>query len=352
MVIWAAVSMALLFHWVIGDRARASEPDRTVSLGTAQIASPSLPGEGKAWSGDYVYYGNYEGKPIKWRVLDTAGDTGNSSMSGGILLQSDQILKTMPFKDSIDNNVQPLVGYFPDNQWSVSDIRSWLQGQDGFLSDSNFSDQEKNGVLRTTQEAGQLSIAGLKSTALNGDTMFLLDVSDLANSGYGYSYETAGGDLEGSWWLRSAYGKSSSGAGCVLPGGQVFRDFVFEENGVVPAFNLDPTGILFMTAANTAKNAEVEPVETAEINEWKLTLSEGETLEAGEVERDSNEITVPYNYSGNTASQISVMITDGDPKDNDTIVNFYGKVSEDIFEEEGAVTFTLPEEFDEESDNI
>ena len=352
MVLFAAVSMTLLFHWVIGDQVKASEPDRTVSLGTAQIASPSLPQEGKAWSGDYVFYGNYEGKPIKWRVLDTAGDTGNSSMPGGILLQSDLILKTMPFKDSIDNNVQPPVGYFPDNQWSVSDIRSWLQGQDGFLSDENFSEREKKRILRTTQEAGQLSIAGLKSTTLNRDTMFLLDVSDLANSGYGYSYETACGDLEGSWWLRSAYGKSSSGAGCVLPGGQVFRDFVFEENGVVPAFNLDPTGILFMTAAGTAKNAEVEPVETAEINEWKLTLSEGETLEAGEVERDSDEITVPYTYSGDSASQISVMITDGDPKDNDTIVNFYGKVSEDTFEEEGAVTFTLPEEFDEESDNI
>ncbi len=71
MVIWAAVSMALLFHWVIGDRARASEPDRTVSLGASQIASPSLPQGEKAWSGDYVYYGNYEGKPIKWRVLET-----------------------------------------------------------------------------------------------------------------------------------------------------------------------------------------------------------------------------------------------------------------------------------------
>ena len=46
------------------------------------------------------------------------------------------------------------------------------------------------------------------------------------------------------------------------------------------------------------------------------------------------------------------MITDGDPKDSDTTVNFYGKVSEDTFEDEGVVTFTLPEEFDEESDNI
>ena len=48
MVLFAAVSMTLLFHWVIGDQVKASEPDRTVSLGTAQIASPSLPQEGKS----------------------------------------------------------------------------------------------------------------------------------------------------------------------------------------------------------------------------------------------------------------------------------------------------------------
>lgn len=352
MISLAAVSMALLFQWVNGDQARASEPDRSVSLGAAQIVSPSLPGEGKEWSGDHIYYGNYEGRPIRWRVLDTTGENGSSSMSGGFLLQSDQILKTMPFKDSTNNNVRPPAGHFPDNQWSVSDIRSWLQGQDGFLSDANFSDQEKKRILRTTREAGDLSIAGLESTALNRDTMFLLDVSDLANSGYGYSYDTAGGDLKASWWLRSAYGKSSSGAGCVLPGGQVFRDFVFEENGVVPAFNLDPTGILFMTAADTAKNDEIEPVETAEINEWKLTLSEGETIEAGGAERQSDEITVPYTYLGEGANQISVMITDGDPKDSDTVVNFYGKVSVDTFDSEGTVSFTLPEEFDEESETV
>ena len=352
MISLAAVSMALLFQWVNGDQARATEPDRTVSLGAAQIASPSLPGEGKEWSGDHVYYGNYEGRPIRWRVLDTTGDGGNSSMAGGFLLQSDQILKTMPFKDETKAGDQHADNSLPDNQWSASDIRSWLQRADGFLSDTNFSELEKKRILRTTREAGDLSVAGLESTALNKDTMFLLDVSDLVNGGYGYSYDTAGGDLKDSWWLRSAYGKSSSGAGCVLSGGKVFRDFVFEENGVVPAFNLDPAGILFMTAADTAKNAEINPVETAEINEWKLTLSEGETLEAGAAERQSDEITVPYIYSGNSANQISVMITEGDLKESETVVKYYGKVSDGTFEDEGSVTFTLPEDFDEESETV
>lgn len=352
LILLAAVSMALLLHWINGDQAWASEPDRTVSLGAAQIASPLLSGEGKEWSGDHVYYGNYEGRPIRWRVLDTTGEGGNSSMAGGFLLQADQILKTMPFKGETKAGDQHVDNLLPDNQWSVSDIRSWLQGTDGFLSNTNFSKLEKKRILRTTREAEDLSIAGLECTALNKDTMFLLDVSDLSNGGYGYSYDTTGGDLKDSWWLRSAYGKSSSGAGCVLSGGKVFRDFVFEENGVVPAFNLDPRGILFMTAADTAKNAEIKPVETTEISEWKLTLTEGETLEAGTVERHSDEITVPYRYRGDGASQISVMITDGDLKDSETVVKFYGKVSEDVFADKGSVTFTLPEDFDEGNETV
>lgn len=346
----AAVSLALVLNWAIGERARASEPDRTVSLGAARIASPSLPQEGKEWSGDFVYYGSYEGKPIKWRVLDTEGDGGSSSMDGGFLLQSDQILTTLPFKDGTDDSGQ----HAGDNQWSASDIRTWLQGRDGLLSDANFSKQEKDRIMRTTRQAGQSPVAGLKSAALNKDTMFLLDASDLANSRYGYSYEdmVTGVNLKGSWWLRSAYEKSSSAVGLVLSGGQIFHDFVFEENGVVPAFNLDPTDILFITAADTAKNNTVKPVQTAEINEWKLTLSEGQTLEAGTAERHSGEITVPYIYKGDSANQISVMITDGNPKDSDTIVKFYGKVSQGAFENQGTVTFTLPEEFDEKSDTV
>lgn len=353
-VFLAAVCASLLFYGISGDRVKASEPDQTVSLGVSRIASPLLPQEGKGWSGDFVYFGTYGDKPVKWRVLDPTGEAGSSSAEGSILLQSDSIIETRPFEDGSGDDGQHGNGALARNQWSVSDVRAWLRAEDGFFSNDNFSKLEKSRIIRTTAGAGESPAAGLTSVALNRDTMFLLDVSDLANAAYGYSYEesTAGIDLKKSWWLRSAYAKSDAGVGCVLAGGQVFRDFVFEENGVVPACNLDPSGILFLTPAGRAKSGEIEPVETEEINEWKLTLSEGKTLRTDEVERHSEEITVPYTYSGMGANQISVLITDGDYRDEDTSVTYYGKVSEDSFERDGTVTFTLPDEFDEEGDQV
>lgn len=350
----AAVGMVLLLNWVFRNQVWASEPDRTVSLGAARIADPSLPEEGKAWSGDYVYFGTYEGEPIKWRVLDTSGDAGSSSTEGGFLLQSDRVLATMPFEDGEDATGEHGNGALAGNEWKVSDIRTWLRGEDAFLSAGNFNAKERAAIMRTSGEAGESPIGSLQSVALNRDTVFLLDVSDLANNKYGYSYKdgSVNGKWDQSWWLRSTYTKSDSGAGCILSGGQVFRDFLIEENGVVPAFNLDPSGILFLTEADKPKGTSIEPVETKEINEWKLTLSEGQTLEAEAASRHSDEITVPYAYTGENANQISVMIMDGEYEGAETKVKYYGKVSEEGFEADGTVTFTLPEEFDEDGDRV
>lgn len=350
----AVTGMALLFSWAFRNQVVASEPDRTVSLGTGRIAAPSLPEEGKAWNGDYVYFGTYEDEPVRWRVLDTSGDAGSSSAAGGFLLQSDRILETMPFEDGEDHAGQHGNGALPANQWSVSDIRAWLRGNDAFLSGDHFSKREKEAIMRTTAAKGESPEESLQSVALNKDTVFLLDVSDLANERYGYSCEDGivNGKWDRAWWLRSAYTKSGSGAGCILSGGQVFRDFVIERNGVVPALNLDPSGILFITGAGMAKGEPLAPVEAKEISEWKLTMSEGQTLEAGTAERHANEITVPYTYTGEDANQISVMIMNGEYQKDTTAVTYYGKVSEGAFAAEGTVTFTLPEGLDEDDARV
>lgn len=133
-VSFAAVSAALLFNGIFGGRARASEPDQTVSLGVSCLDSPSLPQKGKGWNGDYVYYGKYGDKPIKWRVLDTTGEAGNSSAEDCILLQSDRILETMPFEDGTDDAGQHGNGEVADNQWGASDVRAWMRSKDGFLA--------------------------------------------------------------------------------------------------------------------------------------------------------------------------------------------------------------------------
>lgn len=319
----------LLPNWTPLQKVQAAESVKAVSLGISQIAAPSKPQDGKSWKGDYVYYGNYQNVPIKWRVLDstTTGSAGISSEIGGVLLQSDRILEKMPF----------------------GDVSAWL----GNFGKESFSQQELEEVMTTSGNAGESPNASLQSMGLQGDAIFQLDVADLANANYGYAYKdgVVNAGIEGSWWLRSQ--SSFSGmeeflVGSVFSGGMVYYGYVGESNGVVPAFNLDSSNVLFVTAATDEKKDMLKKVGTTEINEWRLTLSEGATLQADEVTRDLDEVSVSYQYTGNSMNQMSVMITNGDYQDDDTEITYYGKVSV----EDDIATFTLPEDFDENNDVI
>lgn len=356
MVSLAVFGTVLTAGWkMLTQRAKASEPDRTVSLGYSALESPAQPEDGAAWSGDYVYYGSYDGKPIRWRVLDISGDAGSSSAEGGILLQSDQILTERLFEDGEDSSGQHKGGTIEENAWSASDVRAWLQSEEGFLSDENFTDSERKSIMKTTAGAFGSPVDVLQSVGLDRDTMFLLDAGDLGNDEYGYICRDGASNtgIKGSWWLRSAHAKYGSSVGYVLPGGYLFHNYVFEEDGgVVPAFNLNPSNILFMTRANQPAGGGLDAVETAEVNEWKLTLSEGQTIKPGTATRHEAEITVPYAYTGTDANQISIMILDGSYGGSGTNVKYYGKVSTGNVGEEGTVTFNLPEGFDEENDQL
>lgn len=405
------ISMALIFAalpmnlWK-GQKVQAAEEDKKISMGISQVAAPSQGGE--TWEGDYVYYGNYRNTPIKWRVLDTTGNAGSSSAPGGLLLQVDKALDIrMPFEDGLDSTNKHQNGKIPNNQWGVSDIRTWLQGTGSaqFLSDSNFTSLEREGIMLTSKAAGESPLESLASVGLVNDTMFLLDVSDLSNGSYGYEYRN--GSVDGSignyWWLRSAHSNTKYGdaVGSVLSDGYIYHNFTAESGGVVPAFNLDASKVLFLSAASGTKSTSLEPVALEQIKEWKLTLldrNQSITVN-GEISREDDVITIPYTYTGSGANQISVMIMgqdgpgdasggDDDPSgdngdydddwesdeddegDGDDLegqieffslkkeiaegeanIKYYGKVSDEV-EANGSIDFTLPEDFNEDGDTV
>ena len=74
----------------------ASITKTIAGLGTSVIADPIDPGNDteKAWAGSYVYYGNYNGSPVKYRVLDAS-----TTKFGGttMLLDCDSILYAQMF---------------------------------------------------------------------------------------------------------------------------------------------------------------------------------------------------------------------------------------------------------------
>lgn len=70
---------------------QAAGGDKTIAgLGTGIIANPTAPTVSTdTWKGSYVYFGTYDGNPVKYRVLDN-----NTSVFGGttMLLDCDSIL--------------------------------------------------------------------------------------------------------------------------------------------------------------------------------------------------------------------------------------------------------------------
>ena len=201
-LIFGAVSLPETAANVKADGAWEKSQDNTV-VGTGVIAAPAVPVSNESdWSGSYVWYGNYAGNPVKYRVLDPettrfSGTSGTKTM----LLDCDSVLYTAMFDEDGEKNN----GNNP-NVWSSSDIKKGLNdGEDSFYAKS-FSDSEKKAIIESsvgshllTDSGGSVNVttwtkdAFVNYVALSNDKVFLLDVEDLSNNSYGYTKEIRDG---------------------------------------------------------------------------------------------------------------------------------------------------------------
>ena len=285
-------------------------------LGTGDIGNPD-PTNGKGWS--YVYYGKYTGKgenveeravytPEKYRVLSKE-TTDFSREDNGIrektmLLDCDRILFDKAFH---------LEDPWP-NAWADSDIRTWLNKGNTFYGNGNvFTAAERAAIAesRTEYATGYTTANGrdYEITNIDGNHVFLLDVSEAVNADYGYvnndSRKKNGGE-NSYWWLRSPLKVDSHDAGFVSEDGEIILRTVSNEDvGVSPAFNVNLESVIF--------TSEI----TSEPGSFKLTLSDNElgikVTEGKNATRTGNGISVPYTITGSNATnatQVSVLITD------------------------------------------
>ncbi len=68
--------------------------ETALTIGTGVIADPNVPTEeNDAWAGNYVYYGAYDGTPVKYRVLDSSTTVFSADgTTKTMLLDCDNIL--------------------------------------------------------------------------------------------------------------------------------------------------------------------------------------------------------------------------------------------------------------------
>ena len=232
------------------------------TLGTTGIEAPKSGSKNADWTGNYVYYGNYNGAPVKYRVLaPSTTDFGGTTM----LLDCDAVLIKMHFHSS-------------SNAWSSSDVKAWLNGDAFYKNTSVFTSPEK-GAITQSLKAKPSAVDGdgddkLNWTPLTGENIFLLDAKEAYSPSYGYSntYSSNTRKKSGtpsSWWLRSPSIPYPDSAGYVL--GYFFWidanvvDDDFTGPGVSPAFNVDLSSVIFSSVISGESTA-------ASGKAYKLTL--------------------------------------------------------------------------------
>ncbi len=326
-------------------------------IGTTAITSPREPESNEdPWIGNYVYYGTYDGKSVKYRVLDpnttefSAADA-NGKKAHTMLLDCDTILFNFTCfnKDANGENA---------NIWwkSKNDIDGATEDHSAFIRDYLNTDTagfyEKPGVFTAPEKAGIAASTKLSKSAgdgwgkinlvyapLSNDRIFLLDAVEVTRLSYGYRGEkNAVGKNNGRykagyhswWWLRSSSIQHDC-AGCVDSDGECCYEDVSRQipNDVSPAFNIDLSSVIFATKIKTVYE---------KYGEYKLTVVDKDLQVAAptgdDVAREDDKVTIAYNLTGDNASKatrMSVLILDREfePTDKKTTILQYEKLTLD-----------------------
>ena len=350
---------------------------KQMNFGTKGIIDPAVPNSASdPWKGCYVYYGNYNGSPVKYRVLDASTtDYSEDGTTNTMLLDCDSILYYQKFDEDGTANE----GYEKANDWAGSDVKSSLNGDDFLYKEGVFTTAEKNAIAASTVDTHTLktdSETGVNVTdctqyffknyvALTREQIFLLDAEDVSNGAYGYSMTDGTtenrkktGSSAAYWWLRSAYISGDNYAGFIHVDAYLNYYLVDDyDPGVSPALNLNLSSVIFSSASaqsdsgqafdkSLALTSSSTEIGTVANTDWKLTLKDDEKsvalTEGRSVTKASDEtITVPYTYTDKEeatdrekVNQISVMITDKAYGSKDAQILYYGAL-QDIKNAEG-----------------
>lgn len=300
----------------------------------------------------YIYFGEWDGVPIKWRVLDTKV---NDSAGSGLFLLSEAALEQVEFSEAAPKTTD----------WDGSAAQKWCQNFAKSTLDSGkggFSEGEAKVILPSSADG------------LNSDGVFFLSGAEVTESNYGFSKEetekdsvrkagSIAGSTDVSWWLRSASQSSGSPSDplvdTVSDEGNLSSQNLDTDNECYarPAFNLDMSKVLFTapaTGGGPARDAGgLKKVPTEAPSEWRLVLKDdglnsspsgsftaepvSGTASPIEVNTENGKISIAYEHArtGNN-EYISAMLIDKNDK-----VLYYGQI-EECTADSGEVEIQVP----------
>ena len=322
------------------------------------ISDPAVPTDTtSAWSGSKVYFGKYANNPVLFRVLDAnTTDYSADGTTKTMLLDSDALFPVMSFdKDKTDNS------------WKNSDVRTWVQGIGDNQFMRQFSTVELEAIIESQKSQPSSTdgseASGSEFSVLESDTVFIIDAAEAKNTSYGYSNsedvvanrvkQTIDGTTTW-WWTRTPLKfQDANYIRFINTNGKIGNADITGGNtlGVSPAMNLDLSSILYVSASGLQPSSELVAIGNDNVanNTWKLTLLDSSKTVGLQKEqnvfkdKNSTTVTVPYTYSGNDISQLSIMITNTERTNAAVEVLYYGVLTTvSGAEGSGSATFELP----------
>lgn len=325
----ALLSLCLLIGLVPGAQttAFADGTDKAIVPGVAGLNDPVF-SNGYYYPSDYIYFGLYQGSPLKWRVLDA--DKAFDKQTDGVFLLTDGLLETMRYNP-----------YNGSTAWEGSEAQAWCKAFAG--STSNFSAVEQGVMMGIAKTEGAYTLYDdpWGECILSAQNkMFFLSVQEYYD--YVAAWASIVAHVSNHFWLRTPNTEWTTNVGVVYPSdgnvGALQTDF---EHSARPAFNLDSSAVLFSSPASGGKpDGEISAIGDYSGNEWKLTLKDssrdGFTIE--NLHRAGNIITFYYSGAAAGANEyISALVVD-----STGAYTHYGRL-QPADEAAGTVVFTLPE---------
>lgn len=334
------------------DAATTGTEKTILGIGVSGIGNPYGSHNGDklsttdSWKGSYVYYGRYDGEPIKYRVLNTESRYAFSTGTSSMLIQTDDAIGPQVYSytfagtsastDQYSYANSTLVKWMNETGYKKMTCSITNKQMPYFLN--GFSSVELNGILASTKASRNSGDGGLDSatgsseyiyTPLSKDKVFALDVSEYRNTSYGYP-DTAGKakqreqdtnkTLYGYFIRSTAENIKLSGA----MGVQVKDGVEICFQGPLastPAFNLNKNNVLF-TSLVSGTAGQYGAAYKFTMLDPSMELSVG-----GSVDRTGNVVTIPYSVTGDKGDQISYLVTDKAYNASGVKVLAYGKAA-------------------------
>ena len=302
--------------------------------------------------------------PIKWRVLDTKTNTGET---GALFLMTDECLYPLP-GDLYACYIQFNPANKPNRHlWKDSTLQDWFKNTFYSGENSAFTSAERALIPATTQASSVYSYKApndppyfppmrFQICALEAEHVFAPSIQDIMNADYGFIDSTSriAGPIDSSgrgtrYWLRS-FEISEQLPFCVGHDASLNGDYGDNSSAVRPAMNLSTAGnnILFISAAEGGKPAGgLAEIPEYTGNEWKLTLKDssrsGFSVTTAEVSTSTKGGTVEISYNDAKTGDneyISVLL-----KDSSGNPTYYGRSNAPLTEMDGTAELTIPAGF-------